>query len=74
MSAPPESQLKKSGRELREELEDLIRDDLIGPIGGPDEELDDPPVDRYILGLLAPRFNFESVATPSADEDEPIPF
>jgi hypothetical protein len=70
MSAPPESQLKKSGRELREELEDLIRDDLIGPIGGPDEELDDPPVDRYILGLLAPRFNFESVATPSADEDE----
>jgi hypothetical protein len=36
----------------------LIRDDLIGPIGGPEEELRDPPVDRYLLGLLAPRFAF----------------
>src|SRR5450755_4748994 len=53
-----ESRIARSPRELRDELEDLIRDDLIGPIGGPEEELRDPPVDRYLLGLLAPRFGF----------------
>ncbi len=52
----PETRLARSARELRGELEELIRDDLIGPIGGPEEELDDAPVDRYLLGLLAPRF------------------
>jgi hypothetical protein len=48
--------LMKSPRTLRSELEELIRDDLIGPRGGPEEELEDQPVDRYLLGLLAPRF------------------
>ena len=51
-----ELRLARSARELRDELEELIRDDLIGPIGGPEEELEDAPVDRYLLGLLAPRF------------------
>ena len=53
-----ELRLARSARELRDEMEELIRDDLIGPIGGPEEELDDAPVDRYVLALLAPRFNF----------------
>ncbi len=53
-----ELRLARSARELRDELEELIRDDLIGPIGGPEEELEDAPVDRYLLGLLAPRFSF----------------
>jgi hypothetical protein len=53
-----ESQIARSPRELRDELEELVRDDLIGPIGGPEEQLRDPPVDRYLLGLLAPRFSF----------------
>ena len=53
-----ELRLARSARELRDEMEELIRDDLIGPIGGPEEELDDAPVDRYVLGLLAPRFSF----------------
>ena len=53
-----ELRLARSARELRDELEELIRDDLIGPVGGPEEELDDAPVDRYLLGLLAPRFTF----------------
>ena len=67
-----ESQLKKSPRELRDELEALIRDDLVGPIGGPEEELPEAPVDRYVLGMLAPRFRFgSSPATRSAgDGDE----
>ncbi len=55
-----ESRIAKSPRQLRDELETLIRDDLIGPLGGPQEELDDAPVDRYLLGLLAPRFTFGS--------------
>ncbi|MGI8429699.1 MAG: hypothetical protein ACR2OB_10440, partial [Solirubrobacteraceae bacterium] len=51
-----ESRIARSPRQLRDEVEALIRDDLIGPIGGPVEELYDAPVDRYLLGLLAPRF------------------
>ncbi len=50
-----ESVLQRSPRELRDEVEALMRDDLIGPAGGPDEELLEAPVDRYLLGLLAPR-------------------
>jgi hypothetical protein len=77
----PETTLLKSPRQLRDEVEALMRDDLIGPIGGPDEELDDAPVDRYTLGLLAPRFSFgtqpsaDAGATSGADAaDEPIEF
>jgi hypothetical protein len=47
--------VRKTSRELRAEVEQLMRDDLIGPLGGPEEELRDPPVDQYLLGLLAPR-------------------
>ena len=66
-----ESRIARSPRELRDELEGLIRDDLIGPIGGPEEELRDPPVDRYLLGLLAPRFSFgKPPAAPPAGGDE----
>ena len=67
-----ESQLRKSPRELRDELEALIRDDLIGPIGGAEEELPEAPVDRYVLGMLAPRFRFGSPlpAAPAGGGDE----
>lgn len=51
-----EIRVAKTPRELRAEVEQLIRDDLIGPLGGGEEELHEPPVDRYLLGLLAPRF------------------
>ena len=54
-----ESRVAKTPRQLRDEVEQLIRDDLIGPLGGAEEELHDPPVDRYLLGLLAPRFGFD---------------
>jgi hypothetical protein len=67
-----ESQLRRSPRELRDELEALIHDDLIGPIGGPEEELPEAPVDRYLVGMLAPRFRFGSpaAAPPAGDGDE----
>ena len=42
--------------ELRAELEAMVRRDLLGPAGGPEEEVDERAVrGRYILGLLAPR-------------------
>ena len=42
--------------QLRAELEAMVRRDLLGPAGGPEEEVDERAVrGRYILGLLAPR-------------------
>jgi len=41
--------------ELRTQLLDLIRQDLLGPADGPEEIVDEPSVrGRYILGVLAP--------------------
>ncbi|MFL5696296.1 MAG: helicase, partial [Ktedonobacteraceae bacterium] len=41
---------------LRDELEQLVLQDLLGPAGGPEEELDEASVrDRYLVGALAPR-------------------
>jgi len=41
---------------LRDELEQLVLQDLLGPAGGPEEELDEGSVrDRYLVGMLAPR-------------------
>ncbi|MDP9405590.1 MAG: hypothetical protein M3O86_03170, partial [Actinomycetota bacterium] len=71
---PERPALKRSGRELRDEVEALIRDDLTGPAGGDEEELHDPPVDRYLLGLLAPRFTLGASSArdgASADGEDP---
>jgi hypothetical protein len=41
---------------LRDELQQLIIKDLLGPVGGPEEEVEDDHVrERYLLGILAPR-------------------
>jgi hypothetical protein len=41
--------------ELRAKLEQAILNDLLGPAGGEEEELDEDSVsDRYLVGLLAP--------------------
>ncbi len=52
-----ETRLQKSPTQLRAEVEALIRDDLIGPKGGANEEILEYPIDVYLLGLLAPRFS-----------------
>src|SRR5205823_4348976 len=40
----------------RDELERLVLQDLLGPAGGPEEELDEGSVrDRYLVGMLAPK-------------------
>ena len=40
---------------IRDELVDIVLKDLLGPAGGPREELEDRPSDRYLVGQLAPR-------------------
>ncbi|GAB2961442.1 DISARM system helicase DrmA [Micromonospora polyrhachis] len=53
-------------RVIRAELERLVRADLLGPLGGQDEEFREDPLDRYILGRLAP--NGISVEPDTQDE------
>ena len=41
---------------IREELEALVMADLLGPAGGPDEEvMEDRVRERYLVGMLAPK-------------------
>ncbi|HWE91876.1 MAG TPA: DISARM system helicase DrmA [Pseudonocardiaceae bacterium] len=47
---------KPDAQAIRDELHELVLADLLGPLGGPDEEFgDENPIDRYPLGRLAPR-------------------
>ena len=47
---------EKSQFELREMLIDMVMRDLLGPAGGPDEEVAESRVrERYLLGMLAPK-------------------
>jgi len=39
---------------VREELERMVLKDLLGPVGGPDEEIEEQSVrNRYLVGMLA---------------------
>ncbi|MHB8644191.1 MAG: DISARM system helicase DrmA [Thermomicrobiales bacterium] len=40
---------------LRDEMMRLVLSDLLGPAGGPTEELTEDPQERYLVGMLAPR-------------------
>ncbi len=46
----------KSARALRSELEHAVLRDLLGPAGGPEEEVNEGSLrERYLVGMLAPR-------------------
>ena len=46
-----------SSMKIREELERMVLKDLLGPVSGSDEEIAEPSVrDRYLAGILAPRW------------------
>ena len=45
-----------SSMKIRDELEQTVLNDLLGPVGGPEEEVGEPSVrDRYLVGMLAPK-------------------
>src|SRR5580692_5437191 len=45
-----------SPMKIRDVLEQMVLADLLGPVGGPEEEIDEPSVrDRYLVGMLAPK-------------------
>src|SRR2546429_625888 len=65
--------------EIRAELEKMVIKDLLGPAGGPDEELDqreDRVRERYLVGMLAPRKTvlpgetIDSLGTSDSDDVE----
>jgi hypothetical protein len=39
---------------IRDELDNLVRRELLGPFDGPDEEIKEQPSTRYLVGMLAP--------------------
>src|SRR5437667_3078388 len=48
---------------VRDAFHDMVRQELLGPCGGPGEELDEKVSWRYLVGWLAPR------NTPPAKDD-----
>lgn len=45
-----------SAMHIRAELEQMVLNDLLGPVNGPEEEIDEQSVrDRYLIGMLAPK-------------------
>jgi len=79
-SAPPRAPMLAANvpapAKLREELEGRVLGELLGPVGGESEEIDDPrlrPRDRYLVGVIAPRrlrVKREEVDTLGAGADE----
>jgi hypothetical protein len=57
--------------ELRIQLLDIINRDLLGPAGGPKEEVDERSVrDRYLTGILAPRKQASGVYSGEDSEED----
>jgi hypothetical protein len=54
--------------QVRDELGDLIRRDLLGPWGGEQEELPVGPRERYLVGMLGPRPRARSGGTEEAQD------
>ncbi|NTW97857.1 MAG: hypothetical protein HGB28_04830 [Oscillochloris sp.] len=56
MTDSPQILSPPSPAALRADLERLVILDLLGPVGGPEEEIAEGGVrDRYLVGMLAPR-------------------
>jgi len=52
----PVLQTIPSPMKIREELERMVLKDLLGPVGGPEEEIAEQSVrDRYLVGMLTPK-------------------
>jgi len=54
----PPALTTKTPSNIRDELMEMVIRDLLGPAGGPDEELnqfEDHAYQRYLVGMLAPK-------------------
>jgi len=69
----------KTPSEVRDELTDMVIRDLLGPAGGPEEELnqyEDHAYQRYLVGMLSPKDKevaageLDELATVEADDGE----
>jgi hypothetical protein len=66
-----------SSMQLRAKLEEMVLHDLLGPAGGPEEEVAERNVhDRYLVGILAPSVQTQATTAPvqpaksESDEEE----
>ena len=55
---------------FRRDLVDAVVADLVGPAGGDDEAISDPPITRYIMGVLYPRGSGTVDPAEAHDENE----
>ncbi|MCT7992563.1 DISARM system helicase DrmA [Laspinema olomoucense] len=69
---PPSSLLNKlSPAQIRAELEEIIINDLLGPVGGETEEIDENRVgDRYLVGVLAPLLRNKAAEEGPEEQDD----
>src|SRR5262249_15942769 len=58
---------------LRDELETMVLNELLGPAGGPDEEIEEAPSTRYFVGVLAPRKRAKSGSPPASTSHTSTP-
>ncbi len=57
---------------IRDELQQAVINDLLGPAAGPDEEMFEPPRVRYFVGMLAPRRQRKEHEPPDPDTGEDV--
>ncbi|MEI8196097.1 MAG: helicase, partial [Phycisphaerae bacterium] len=64
--------VKLSDMQLRAKLEEMVLNDLLGPAGGPEEEIAERNVhDRYLVGILAPHDQTEVAPAKPTRQQEP---
>src|SRR5438105_1220352 len=53
---------------IREQLQQTVVIDFLGPAGGTEEEIEERPRDRYLVGMLAPRSRRSNIESFPAEE------
>jgi hypothetical protein len=64
---------KPSALSLRDQFEEMVIKELLGPAGGPEEELLESPGTRYFVGVLAPRWRTKGWGQNSKSKNQPKP-